>query len=87
MTDKTRIAAEAAARLVAAGAIVVLVPSIPLAAQALAAWPAGCPVDAAFAVCSDRTAGGNGASGLAVPASTDPGWLAASAGRVLVTAT
>lgn len=89
-TGKTRMAAEAAARLVPAGVIVVLVPSITLAAQTLAAWPAGCPVDAAFTVCSDPTAG-TGASGLGVPASTDPEViakrLANAAGRVLVVAT
>jgi superfamily II DNA or RNA helicase len=90
-TGKTRMAAEARARLVPAGVIVVLVPSIALAAQTLEAWPAGCPVDAAFAVCSDQTVGGTGASGLGVPASTDAGviakWLVNATGRVLVTAT
>lgn len=90
-TGKTRMAAEAAARLVPAGVIVVLVPSIALAAQTLEAWPGGCPVDAAFAVCSDQTVGGTGASGLAVPASTDveviAKWLVNATGRVLVTAT
>jgi superfamily II DNA or RNA helicase len=90
-TGKTRVAAEAAAGLVAGGVIVVLVPSVALAAQTLSAWPAGCPVDAAFAVCSDRTVGGIRAPELAVPVSTDPEviakWLADAAGRVLVVAT
>lgn len=91
-TGKTRIAAEAAAGLAPGGVIAVLVPSIALAAQTLAAWSAGCPVDAAFAVCSDATVGtGTQASDLAVPVSTDPEtlakWLANASGRTLAVAT
>jgi superfamily II DNA or RNA helicase len=85
-----RAAAEVAGR---GGVIVLLVPSIALAAQMITAWPAGCPVDHVFAVCSDYTVGGGGvrAADLAVPVSTDPEqvakWLADATGRVLVVGT
>ena len=93
-TGKTLVAARAAAQVAGRGGVIVLlVPSIALAAQMIQAWPAGCPVDRVFAVCSDYTVGGGGvrASDLAVPVSTDPEviakWLADAAGRVLVVGT
>jgi len=93
-TGKTLVAARAAAQVAGrGGVIVVLVPSIALAAQTIAAWPAGCPVDQVLAVCSDHTVADAGvrASDLAVPVSTDPEviakWLADAAGRVLVVGT
>ena len=93
-TGKTLVAARAAAEVAGRGGVIVLlVPSIALAAQMIQAWPAGCPVDRIFAVCSDYTVGGGGvrASDLAVPVSTDPEliakWLADAAGRVLVVGT
>jgi predicted helicase len=93
-TGKTLVAARAAAEVAGrGGVIVVLVPSIALAAQMIQAWPAGCPVDQVLAVCSDYTVGGGGvrASDLAVPVSTDPEviakWLADTARRVLVVGT
>jgi predicted helicase len=70
-TGKTLVAARAAAEVAGRGGVVVLlVPSIALAAQMITAWPAGCPVDRVFAVCSDYTVGGGGvrAADLAVPA-------------------
>ncbi|HMH91651.1 MAG TPA: DEAD/DEAH box helicase family protein, partial [Streptosporangiaceae bacterium] len=93
-TGKTLVAARAAGQVAGdGGVIVVLVPSIALAAQMIAAWPAGCPVDRVLAVCSDHTVADSGvrASDLAVPVSTDPEviakWLADAAGRVLVVGT
>ncbi|HVB43271.1 MAG TPA: Helicase associated domain protein [Streptosporangiaceae bacterium] len=93
-TGKTLVAARAAAEVAGRGGVVVLlVPSIALAAQMIRAWPAGCPVDHVFAVCSDYTVAGGGvrAADLAVPVSTDPEviakWLADTAGRVLVVGT
>jgi superfamily II DNA or RNA helicase len=94
-TGKTRVASEVAVRLAGPGQVlVVLVPSIALAAQTIAAWPEGCPVDEVFAVCSDRTVGerdGMRASELPVPVSTDPEeiarWLKEASGRVLIAGT
>lgn len=93
-TGKTRVAAEAAARLTGPGTVlVVLVPSIALAAQTITAWPASCPVDQVFAVCSDTTVADSAmrACDLTVPVSTDTAqvaaWLAAASGRVLIVAT
>ena len=75
-TGKTRIAS-AAAELAGGGVVVVLVPSIALAAQTITTWQAGCPVDRVLAVCSDYTVGGGWvrASDLAVPVSTDPEYI------------
>ena len=93
-TGKTLVAARAAAQVTGpGGVVVVLVPSIALAAQMIGSWPAGCPVDAVLAVCSDDTVGGSGmrAADLPVPVSTDPEliakWLADATGRVLVVGT
>ncbi len=94
-TGKTHIASTAAAELLAGsgGVIVVLVPSIALAAQTITAWQAGCPVDRVLAVCSDYTVGGGGerASDLAVPVTTDAEvigkWLADICGRALLVGT
>jgi superfamily II DNA or RNA helicase len=94
-TGKTRVAAEVAARLAGPGeVVVVLVPSIALAAQVIAAWPEGCPVGEVIAVCSDRTVGerdGMRASELPVPVTTDPQqiarWLKQARGRALITGT
>jgi len=92
-TGKTLVAASVAARLAAGGVTVFLAPSIALVAQVLREWGAGCPVDRALAVCSDRTAGRDGTArgDLAAPVSTDPEfiakWLAGTAGRALVAGT
>lgn len=92
-TGKTLVAASVAARLAAGGVTVVLVPSIALVAQMLREWRAGCPVDQALAVCSDRTAGRGGVSraDLAAPVSTDPEfiakWITGTAGRALIAGT
>jgi predicted helicase len=94
-TGKTYIASTAAAELLAdsGGVVVVLVPSIALAARTITAWQAGCPVDRVLAVCSDYTVGGGGvhASELAVPVTTDAEmiaeWLADTSGQALIVAT
>jgi superfamily II DNA or RNA helicase len=94
-TGKTRVAAEVAARLAGPGeVVVVLVPSIALAAQVIGAWPEGCPVEEVLAVCSDRTVGerdGMRACELPVPAYTDPReiarWLKRARGRALIAGT
>jgi superfamily II DNA or RNA helicase len=93
-TGKTRIASMVAAQLAGSGGVViVLVPSIALAAQTITAWPAGCPVDQVLAVCSDYTVGGGGvrAADLPVPVTTDAEmiakWLADTCGRALIVGT
>ena len=93
-TGKTYIASTAAAELLAGGGVVVvLVPSIALAAQTITAWQAGCPADQVLAVCSDYTVGGGGvrAADLAVPVTTDAEmiakWLADTSGRALLVGT
>lgn len=65
-TGKAPVAARAPAELAGrGGVVVVLVPSIALAAQTITAWPAGCPVDRVFAVCSDYTRSGGDRRGMA----------------------
>lgn len=93
-TGKTYIASRAAAGLLpGGGVVVVLVPSIALAAQTITGWQAGCPVDRVLAVCSDYTVGGGGvrAPDLAFPVTTDAEviakWLADAAGRALLVGT
>jgi superfamily II DNA or RNA helicase len=94
-TGKTYIAAVAAAELLTddGGVVVVLVPSIALAAQTITGWQEGCPVDRVLAVCSDYTVGGGGvrATDLSVPVTTDAEviakWLVDTAGRALIVAT
>jgi len=67
-TGKTLVAARAAAQVTGRGGVIVLlVPSIALAAQMIAAWPAGCPVDRVLAVCSDHTVGGGGVRASSPP--------------------
>lgn len=89
-TGKTLVASRVAAELASGGITVVLAPSIALVAQVLREWGAGCPVDRALAVCSDRTAGRAAAArgNLAAPVSTDPEyiakWAAGTAGRALI---
>lgn len=89
-TGKTRVAAHVAARL-GGGVVVMLVPGLALAAQTIADWQAGCPVDHVLAVCSDETVGRSQSAGLAVPVTTDPDviakWLAGVWGRALVVGT
>lgn len=93
-TGKTRVAACAAAGLAAdGGVVVVLVPSIALAAQTIPAWRTVCPVDRVLAVCSDRTVGRSGVRAADLPAtvSTDPEviakWLADARGPALIVGT
>jgi superfamily II DNA or RNA helicase len=92
-TGKTYVASRVAAEVAGSGVMVVLVPSIALAAQTVSGWQAGCPTGRVLAVCSDQTVGGGGvrASDLDAPVSTDPEliakWLADTAGRALVVGT
>jgi superfamily II DNA or RNA helicase len=91
-TGKTFVASRAAAQLAGDGVTAVLVPSIPLAAQTIAAWQAGCPTDQVLAVCSDPTVRPTWVSSADVPArvTTDveeiAKWLADASGRSLAVA-
>jgi predicted helicase len=91
-TGKTFVASRAAARLAGGGVTAVLVPSIPLAAQTIAAWQAGCPTDRVLAVCSDPTVRPTWVRAADLPArvTTDveeiAKWLAGTSGRALAVA-
>ena len=91
-TGKTFVASRAAARLAGDGVTAVLVPSIPLAAQTIAAWQAGCPTDQVLAVCSDPTVRPTWVRAADLPAqvTTDveeiAKWLADASGRALAVA-
>jgi len=91
-TGKTFVASRAAARLAGGGVTAVLVPSIPLAAQTIAAWQAGCPTDRVLAVCSDPTVRPTWVRAADLPArvTTDveeiAKWLAGTCGRALAVA-
>jgi superfamily II DNA or RNA helicase len=91
-TGKTFVASRAAARLAGGGVTAVLVPSIPLAAQTIAAWQAGCPTDQVLAVCSDPTVRPTWVRSADLPAqvTTDveeiAKWLADASGRALAVA-
>jgi superfamily II DNA or RNA helicase len=91
-TGKTFVASRAAARLAGDGVTAVLVPSIPLAAQTIAAWQAGCPTDQVLAVCSDPTVRPTWVRSADLPAqvTTDveeiAKWLAGASGRALAVA-